>query len=93
MLTGDARDMAKTGERQVILDELAEAGGKALTTGQPAKAVGKKPDNVSHLLKRLKDEGLVQNPEYARWKLSDPHSERSKRSNWNDADNPEGDED
>lgn len=84
VLTGDARDMAKTGERQAILDELAEADGKPLTTGQLAKAVGKRSDNTSHMLKRLLAEGQVAKAGYGKWKLPDPHSNLSNRSNWTD---------
>lgn len=84
VLTGDARDMAKTVERQAILDELAEAEGKPLRTSQIATALGKKSANVSHLLKRLLAEGLVAKADYGQWKLPDPRSNLSNRSNWTD---------
>lgn len=96
MLTGDAREMAKTGERQAILDELATADGKPLKTAQIASALGKKAPNISHLLKRLADAGQVQREGYGKWKLPDPHSNHSNHSNrssWGESDDPFGDED
>jgi DNA-binding transcriptional ArsR family regulator len=78
-IDGDARDMAKTGERQSILDELAEAG-KALTPAQLVTATGKKRTNVQHLLKRLEGEGLVKKEGYGKWTLSNGHSQRSHHS-------------
>jgi len=92
VLTGDAREMAKTGERQAILDELADAGGAALSTGQLAKALGKKADTVSHLLSRLHSEDLVEKAAYGQWKLPDRHSNCSNRSIWNEADDVEDDQ-
>lgn len=93
VLTGDARDMAKTGERQAILDELAEADGKPLSTSQIATALGKKSANVSHLLKRLLGEGQVAKAGYGKWTLPDPRSNLSNRSNWTDGRNdPEGED-
>lgn len=93
VLTGDARDMAKTGERQAILDELAEAEGKPLSTSQIATALGKSQANASHLLKRLLGEGQVEKAGYGKWTLPAPHSNRSNRSNWIDGDNdPEGED-
>jgi hypothetical protein len=82
VLTGDARDMAKTGERQAILDELAEADGMPLSTSEIARALGKKLPNISHLLRRLRDEGQVANPTHGKWTLPDSHSNLSNRSNW-----------
>jgi DNA-binding transcriptional ArsR family regulator len=82
LFAGDARDIAKTGERQAIVDELNEASGGPLTTAQIARALGKKPDTVSHLLRRLADDGQVARVSYGKWKLPDPHSSCSIRSNW-----------
>jgi len=93
VLTGDAREMAKTGERQGILDELKEANGESLSTSQLAKALGKKPANISHLLKRLLKEGQVTNPKYGKWSLPDPLSKCSNHSNWHDGERVEGGED
>ncbi len=76
---GDARDLAKTGERQAILDEMREAD-IPLTPTQIATGIGKKRDNVQHLLKRLQAEGLVKKEGYGKWSLSDPHSLCSLRS-------------
>lgn len=88
-ISGDARELAKTGERQAILDVLIEADGEALTTATIASATGKAKDTTSHLLKRLKDEGMVESPKYGRWRLA-PRSNCSNRSNYLDGD---GDED
>ncbi len=93
VLTGDARDMAKTRERQAILDELAEADGKPLTSGQLAKAVGKRGDTISHLLKRLLADGQVAKAGYGKWKLPDSRSNLSNRSNWMHRGDTEGGED
>ncbi len=91
LLTGDAPNMAKTSERQAILDELGEAEGKPLSTSQIAKALGKSQANASHLLKRLLGEGQVVKAGYGKWKLPDPRSNSSNRSNWIDGEHdPEG---
>ena len=67
---GDAREIAKTGERQAVLDVLTEAEGVTLTAGRIAAAVGKKPSTVSNLLKALAAEGLVQRPAYGKYRLA-----------------------
>lgn len=82
-LLGDAKERAKTGERQAILDVLQEADGETLTTATIASATGKRKDNVSHLLKRLAGEGLVEKAGFGKWR-NITHSNRSNRSNWND---------
>lgn len=87
-MTGDAREIAKTSERQELLDELREAG-KPLSPTQLAAATGKKRDNIQHLLKRLLGEGKVKKEGYGKWTLSDPcHSVHSAHSSdahgWSD---------
>ena len=59
---------AKTGERQQILKLLQEAEGETLTTAAIANATGKRGNNISHLLKRLAEEGLVENPVFGKWR-------------------------
>ncbi len=82
-ILGDAGERAKTTERQAILDLLQEAEGETLTTAQIASATGKRKDNVSHLLKRLFGEGLVEKAGFGKWRYL-PHSNHSNRSNWNE---------
>jgi hypothetical protein len=84
-ILGDAVERAKTGERQVILDLLQEAEGETLTTATIASATGKRKDNVSHLLKRLAGEGLVEKAGFGKWRYVS-HSNRSNRSNWHERD-------
>lgn len=69
-IVGDVREMAKTGERQAVLDVLMEADGQVLTAGMIAKGVGKKGDVVSHLLKGLFAEGLVLKPAYGKYTIN-----------------------
>lgn len=80
-ILGDASERAKTGERQAILELLQEAEGEPLTLATIASSTGKRKDNVSHLLKRLAGEGLVEKAGFGKWRFVS-HSNRSKRSNW-----------
>ena len=85
LLAGDARELAKTGERQAILDVLHEAEGETITLATIASATGKKKDNLAHLLKRLVAEGLVEKAGYGKYR-SNPLSNYSNRSNSDDDD-------
>lgn len=85
-MTGDAREIAKTSERQQVLDMLAEADGEVLRTSQIARAIRKKDDTTNRLLKGLLAEGKVKKEGYGKWSLSDPHSNQSNRSKWMDDD-------
>ena len=58
---GDAVALAKTGERQELLDILAKAN-LPMTLAQLASAVGKKSDTTRHLLKSLVAEGTIYQP-------------------------------
>jgi DNA-binding transcriptional ArsR family regulator len=78
---GDARQLAKTSERQAILDVLDEAEGETLSLATIASATGKRKDNLGHLLKRLADEGLVEKAGYGKYRAK-PHSNYSNRSNF-----------
>ena len=82
-IIGDARELAKTGERQAILDLLAEAEGETLTTSQVARAIGKRQDAASYLLNKLLKDGQVSRPAYGKWTLAPP-SKSSIPSNWDD---------
>jgi DNA-binding transcriptional ArsR family regulator len=58
VICGDAADRAKTAERQAILYLLAR-NAEPMTPTEIAMELGKDRSNVSHLLKRLSDEGKV----------------------------------
>lgn len=81
MVKGDAREIAKTNERQELLDALADADGESLTLAAIASAVGKRKDTTRYLLKKLIEEGRVAQPHYGKYALS-THSNYSNRSNW-----------
>lgn len=82
---GDAIAIAKTGERQELLDLLAESGAP-LSLASLAKAVGKKPDTTRHLLKALIEEALVHQPSHGLYSLARPQFTQSPQSD--DADDP-----
>jgi DNA-binding transcriptional ArsR family regulator len=71
-LDGDARALAKTLERQAVLDVLDEAEGEVLTASRIGAAVGKKPATLSHLLKRLAEDGLIEKAGYGKYRARDP---------------------
>lgn len=68
ILKGDVIPLAKTGERQQLLDLLAKAKGP-LSLSEIAEAVGKNPDAVRHLLKPLVEEGSISQPGHGRYSL------------------------
>jgi DNA-binding transcriptional ArsR family regulator len=57
-------------EREALLKLLRERSPESLGTGELAKALGKKEPAVTNLLVRLKQSGLVHNPAYGRWTVS-----------------------
>ncbi|MBV8973165.1 MAG: AAA family ATPase [Sphingomonadaceae bacterium] len=67
-LGGDAREVAKTGERQAVLDALAAARGAPLSTAVIASATGKSAANVSKLLKKLVIDGTAECVAYGRYR-------------------------
>lgn len=69
IVKGDAVALAKTGERQELLDLLAKAEG-ALSLSEIAAAVGKKSDTVHHLLKPLVQEGTIYQPGHGQYAIS-----------------------
>ena len=73
LISGDARELAKTGERQAILDVLTEAEGETISLAAIASATGKKKDNLVHLLKSLVGEGLVEKVGHGKYR-SKPRS-------------------
>jgi hypothetical protein len=85
-ISGDARELAKTSERQQILDLLVEAEGEVLRTSQIAKAIGKKDDTTTRLLKGLLVEGLVEKAGFGKWRAQSAHSNQSNHSKWTQAD-------
>lgn len=66
-ISGDARELAKTGERQAVLDVLKEAEGEVLTAATIGRAVGKKPANLSQLLSKLVADGLIEKASYGKY--------------------------
>jgi len=77
-ISGDAGEMARTGERQAILEALRDEG-EPMKLAELVVATGKKKDNLAHLLKRLMKEGLVDRPTHGTYALSG-HSTRSTHS-------------
>lgn len=65
-MKGEAIALAKTGERQELLDLLAMAE-EPLSLAKIAAAVGKKTDAVRHLLKPIVDEGAIYQPGYGKY--------------------------
>jgi DNA-binding transcriptional ArsR family regulator len=57
-------------EKEHILELLRERIPNPLSTGEMAKALGKKEPAVTNLLIKLKQGGLVHNPAYGRWTVS-----------------------
>lgn len=70
-IVGDAKQLAKTGERQAILDVLAEAGDEPVSVATVAMETGKSKTNAVHLLKRLIDEGKVRKVGHGKYALAD----------------------
>ena len=69
-LLGDAREYSLTDERKEIVTLLRGDGG-SMKLKDIAGAVGKKPDNIGHLLGKLvKDEFLIQ-PKYGEYAIKD----------------------
>lgn len=68
IVNGEVVPLAKTGERQEVLDVLAKAAGP-LTLSEIADAVGKKSDAARHLLKPLVEEGFISQPRHGQYSL------------------------
>ena len=68
---GDAELLAKTGERQELLDLLKDAS-VPLSLSQLAKFSGKGNDTVCHLLRALVKEGLVHQPGHGKYSITQP---------------------
>jgi DNA-binding transcriptional ArsR family regulator len=66
-ILGDAADVQKTRERQVIVDYLRE--NETAKTSQIAKDLGKQDSAISNLLRKLKAEGLIYSPKYGVWAI------------------------
>lgn len=79
-IVGDAQERAKTAERQALLNVLQEAGDTVLTTAKIAKQCDRSPSNVSHLLKRLREEGLVTSVSYGKWQAASVQTSQSCQS-------------
>lgn len=68
IVKGEVVPLAKTGERQQLLDLLVKAKGP-LSLSEIAEAVGKKSDAARHLLKPLVEEGSVCQPGHGRYAI------------------------
>lgn len=79
-IAGDAQERAKTVERQAILAALSDAAGEPLKTREIAEAVGKQVSNVSHLLKKLLEQGLVEKASYGKWQIKGDQTAQSVQS-------------
>lgn len=71
VVNGDAVGLAKTGERQALLNAIVDKGVASLA--DLAEAIGKRPDTTRHLLKGLRDEGLVTQPRHGFYKAQPAH--------------------
>lgn len=69
IVKGEVVPLAKTAERQELLDLLAKAEGP-LSLSEIAEAVGKKPDAVRHLLKPLVEESSIYQPGHGLYALT-----------------------
>lgn len=94
IIAGDARELAKTGEQQAILDTLAD-NAQPMTPTEVAAELGKKRDNVNHLLRKLAKAGKVKRGEKGRYSLPDtpftsftpftqPREEEDEESEWSE---------
>jgi DNA-binding transcriptional ArsR family regulator len=68
LLAGEITLVASTKERTDIIRALRDAGA-VMSTGEIAKALDKKVDNISHQLKALLGEGKVKSAGYGKWTL------------------------
>ncbi len=64
--SGDAMELRQTAERQTILEFLRHEK-EPRSTGEIAKALGKRVQAVSNLLARMKKDRIVLTPEYGKW--------------------------
>ncbi len=76
-LQGDAALVAKTEERQNILDVLLKADGPMRPT-DIAAITEQKPNNVTQLLFKMKDEGKVMQPKYGFYAITDKTGKSDK---------------
>jgi DNA-binding transcriptional ArsR family regulator len=63
-------EVGLTPERREVMDALRELGGTA-KTGEIAARLGKKTADISMLLSRMKDIGLISSPRYGTWAIRD----------------------
>jgi DNA-binding transcriptional ArsR family regulator len=73
-LLGSAAEYSQTNERREILEYLNVIG--EAKTSEIARKLGKADNAISNLLRKLKDEGLVDSPKYGRWSLRNPRESR-----------------
>lgn len=70
VLIGDAKEYHVSGERRQILDVLKEAKGP-IRLKEIATTLGKKSDNIGHLLDKLARDGFVTQPKYGAYAIND----------------------
>lgn len=87
-VVGEAWNVAKTDERQEILDVLSAAS-SPMSPKDVAEQLGKSRSNINHLLTRMVDEGKASkvgaglySPVHSVHSLHSPHSERGEQSEW-----------
>lgn len=84
IVKGNLIALAKTGERQQLLELLAKAE-RPLSLAEIAAMVGKKSDNVRHLLKALVGEGDIHQPRHGRYALHTPQFAQDTQFNMGQA--------
>lgn len=84
IIKGDAGEIAKTTERQELLDALSESGDQPLSLAAIASAVGKSKANTRYLLKQLIGEGRVTQPAYGKYHLIRLNSLNSRDRSYED---------
>jgi 5S rRNA maturation endonuclease (ribonuclease M5) len=72
VVSGDARELRQTAERQTVLD-LLRASAEPQTPADIAKVLGKRPQTVSNLLSKMSRDRLVVSPSYGKWTFNPYH--------------------
>jgi hypothetical protein len=88
MLAGEARELAKSSERRVILDALAGAPDDGLSAREVSDLCGKKLDTVRRMLTRMAQAGEVAQPRRGRYRCPDcPNVPSARAAGGDDWDN------
>lgn len=88
-ILGDADEFRHTGERQAILDVLADAPGP-MTPKEIAEVLGKPAGPVRFLVHKLAKDGLIRQPGYGRYSLANTSNPSLSANAANTANTPEG---